>query len=247
MHNQTTLTQLRAMKLFGLATAFQTSMESRTSERVTPDEWLASLVAAEWEYRQSQPLRRSLLQARFRYTASLADVDHQSNRNLESNHWQRLSDCHFIARKENLIITGATGVGKSFLASALGHQACVQGYKVLYQSTAKLLSRLKMAQADNSYNRELARIEKQDLLILDDFGLTPIDKASRYILLELMEDRHGKRATLVATQLPVSSWYELIGEQTVADAIMDRLVHAAHRIELNGESLRKKQKVVSVE
>ncbi len=156
-----------------------------------------------------------------------------------------MSDCSFIDRHENLIITGATGVGKSFLASALGHQACVKGYKVYYQSTCKLLNRLKMAQADNSYSREMIRLEKQDLLILDDFGLTPIDKTSRYILLEMMEDRHGKRSTLIATQLPVSSWYELIGEQTVADAILDRLVHVSHRIELQGESLRKKLKVVS--
>lgn len=222
-------------------------MESRTSERFPPDEWLATLIEAEWQHRQSQRLRRSLRQARFRYTSCLTDVDHQSPRNLDSNQWQRLSDGSFIDRKENLIITGATGVGKRFLASALGHQACVPGYKVLYQSTAKLLSRLKMAQADNSYNREVARIEKQDLLILDDFGLTPIDKASRYILPELMEDRHGKRSTLIATQLPVSSWYELIGAQTVADAILDRLVHTAHGIELKGEPLRKKQKIATIE
>lgn len=245
MNPQTTLAQMKAMKLSGMATAFQTSLESRSFERLSPDEWIACLLEAEWNHRQNQRIRRSLSNARFRYQAALPDVDHQTPRNLDTSQWQRLSDCSFIDRHENLIITGATGAGKSFLASALGHQACVKGYKVCYQNTSKLLTKLKMAQADNSYSREMIRLEKQDLLILDDFGLTPIDKTSRYILLEMMEDRHGKRSTLIATQLPVSSWYELIGEQTVADAILDRLVHASHRIELQGDSLRKKQKVIS--
>ncbi len=247
MNHQTTLSQMKAMKLSGMATAFQTSLESSSFERLTPDEWIACLLEAEWNHRQNQRIRRSLANARFRYQACLPDVDHQTARNLDTGQWQRLADCSFIDRHENLIITGATGAGKSFLASALGHQACVKGYRVSYQNTAKLLTRLKMAQADNSYSREMIRLENQDLLVLDDFGLTPIDKASRYILLEMMEDRHGKRSTLVATQLPVSSWYELIGEQTVADAILDQLVHSSHRIELEGESLRKKLKTVSTQ
>jgi DNA replication protein DnaC len=226
-----------------MATAYQTSLESRSAERLTPDQWLASLLDAEWQHRQSERIRRLTTQARFRYRSTLTEVDHASSRNLDSNHWQRLAECSFISRKENLIITGATGTGKSFLASALGHQACVLGHKVYYANTAKLLARLKMAQADHSFSREMNRIEKQDLLILDDFGLAPIDHTTRYILMELMEDRHGKGSTIVASQLPVTSWYELIGEQTLADAILDRLVHAAHRIELKGESLRKKQRL----
>ncbi len=158
----------------GMATAFQTSLESRSFERLTPDEWIACLLEAGWNHRQNQRIRRSLANARFRYQACLPDVDHQTARNLDTGQWQRLADCSFVDRHKNLIITGATGAGKSFLASAPGHQACVKGYRVSYQNTARLLTRLKMAQADNSYSREMIRLEKQDLLILDDFGLTPI-------------------------------------------------------------------------
>ncbi len=241
MNNQATLHQMKALKLYGMQTAFQTSMETRHNTQLTADELLAYLLEAEFNYRQSRKINRSIQQARFRYPASVEEIDYHSARNLDKNAFLRLSDCSFVDRKESLIITGATGVGKSFLASALGHQACARGYKVVYANTAKLFTRLKMAQADNTYAKEMARLEKQDLLILDDFGLSPLDKDSRYMLLELMEDRHGKHSTMIATQLPVSSWYELIGEQTVADAVLDRLVHSAHRIELKGESMRKKK------
>ncbi len=245
MNHQTILSQMKAMNLSGMATAFQTSLESRSFERLTPDEWIACLLEAEWNHRQNH-IRRSLANARFRYQAALPDVDHQTARNLDTNQWQRLSDCSFVDRHENVIITGATGAGKSFLASALGHQACVKGYKVYYQSTSKLLTRLKMAQADNSYSREMTRLEKQDLLILDDFGLTPIDKGSRYILLEMMEDRHGKGSTIITSQLPVSKWHEYLADPTLADAILDRILHQAHRIELKGGSLRKRKNLSEI-
>jgi DNA replication protein DnaC len=153
----------------------------------------------------------------------------------------RLADCSFIEKKENVIITGATGVGKSYLASALGHQACIMGYKVRYYNMTKLFSSLKMSKADNTYLKEIGRIEKQDLLILDDFGLHPIDPATRLALLEIIEDRHSKSSTIIASQVPVNKWHELLGEQTIADAILDRIIHSSQRIELQGESLRKKQ------
>ena len=139
-----------------------------------------------------------------------------------------------------MLITGSTGTGKSFLASAIGHQACQLGFKVLYANTTRLLAQLKMAKADGSSIKELTRIEKQDLLILDDFGIQPFDHQSRASLLDIIEDRHGKRSTIITAQIPVKQWYDLIGEKTVADAIMDRLVHNAQRIELTGESLRRK-------
>jgi DNA replication protein DnaC len=152
----------------------------------------------------------------------------------------RFADGSFIDKHENILITGSTGIGKSFVASALGNQACMLGHSVLYTNASKLFSKLKMSRADGSYVKEIARIEKQDLLIIDDFGLQPLDSQNRNMLLEIMEDRHGKRSTIITSQLPVVNWYDIIGEQTIADAILDRIVHDAHRIELNGESLRKR-------
>jgi DNA replication protein DnaC len=152
----------------------------------------------------------------------------------------RLADGSFIDKKENILITGATGVGKSYLASAFGHQACQLGYRTLYFNTQKLFSKLKMMKADGSYTREMTKIEKYELLILDDFGLQQLDNTARMILLEIIEDRHGRKSTIIASQLPVAKWYEIIGDSTVADAILDRMVHTAHRLELKGESLRKK-------
>ena len=154
----------------------------------------------------------------------------------------RLSSCEWIKRKKCIIISGSTGLGKSFLASALGHQACQQGYKVYYRNCSKLFDQLKMAKADGSYVNEINRIEKQDLLILDDFGLKPLDNNQRLILLELLEDRHGRRSTIITSQLPVKNWHDVIGDPTIGDAIMDRLVHSSYRIELEGDSLREKYK-----
>jgi DNA replication protein DnaC len=158
----------------------------------------------------------------------------------------RLADCNFIKRKENVIITGSTGIGKSYLASALGHQACSLGYKIMYLHSTKLFAKMKMAKADGSYLKELVKIEKQDLILIDDFGIQPLDSASRTVLMEIIEDRHGKASTMFTSQVPVNMWHEVIGEQTIADAILDRIVHDAHRVEMNGESMRKK-KVINEE
>lgn len=159
----------------------------------------------------------------------------------------RMAECTFIGRKENLLITGSTGIGKSFIASAIGNQACNLGFKVHYANTTKLFTRLKMAKADGSYIREFAKMERQDLLILDDFGLQPLDASNRSVLMEIIEDRHGNRSTIITSQLPVAQWYEVIGEQTIADAILDRIVHDAHRMELVGESIRRRQRNKNVE
>ena len=152
----------------------------------------------------------------------------------------RFTDCKFIDKGENILITGSTGIGKSYIASALGHHACGMGYKVVYHNVPKLFSKLKMSKADGSYLKEVAKIERQHLLILDDFGIQPFDHQSRLSLLEVIEDRHGKRSTIFTSQLPVKQWHDVIAEQTVADAILDRIVHNAHRIALKGESLRRK-------
>ena len=240
--NQATQQKMKQMRLLGMAQAFQTSMESRQAEKFTPDEWMSYLIEAEWEDRQQRKIQRYMTTARFRYPASVERIDFDHPRHLDRNYLLRLANGQFLDKKESVIITGSTGVGKSFIASALGHQACQLGYRVLYFNTSKLFAQLKASKADGSYLKEMNRIEKHDLLILDDFGLAPLDTNSRLMLLEIMEDRHGRRSTLITSQLPVSQWYEVLEEPTVADAILDRLVHTAHRIELSGESMRKKQK-----
>ena len=238
--NTTTLDKMRRMNLFGMCNAFKANMDTPRNEPYTADEMVALLVDSEWDDRHNRAIERSLRNARFRYKATMEQVDYTAGRGIDKNQVHRLAEGSFITKSENLLITGPTGTGKSFLASALGHQACQIGFKVLYTNTTRLLSQIKMAKADGSAMKELSKIERQDLLILDDFGIQPLDQLSRASSLEIIEDRHGKRATLITSQIPIKQWYEVIGEQTVADAILDRIVHSAHRIELKGESLRRK-------
>lgn len=240
--NTNTLDKLRKLKFFGMFHAFKSSLETGKTNDYTADELLAHLVDIEWEYRQNRRIDRQLLYARFRYKASVEEIHYHADRSIDRNQVMRLADCTFIDRNENLLITGSTGIGKSYVASAIGHQACILGYKVFYASTPKLFAKLKMAKADGSYMKEVTRIERQQLLILDDFGIQPFDAQSRAALMEIIEDRHGKTSLIITSQLPVSKWHEVIGEKTIADAILDRIVHDAHRLELTGESMRKKRK-----
>lgn len=237
-HSQT-LEKLKTMRLFGMERAFQTTLETRTD--YTADQMITYLVETEWEDRQDRKLSRYLKSARFRYQASVEEVRFDPSRNLDKNTFLRLADSSFITKKESVIITGLTGTGKSFLASALGHQACIKGHKSLYFSCGKLFAQLLSARADRSHHKIIDKIERADLLILDDFGLWPFDQQSRLDLLEIIEDRHGRKSTIIASQIPVKDWYEVIGDQTIADAVLDRLVHQAHRIQLQGESMRKKK------
>lgn len=240
-NTKTTITKMNELRLQGMRKAFEASIETREWQNMTQDEFISYLVQSEWEHRENKRLQVSIYRAKFRYNASLEELSYGEGRNVNKNMIMRLSDCSFIEKKENIIITGATGVGKSFFASALGHQACIKGFKVIYYNTAKLFTKLKMAKGDGTYSKELSRIEKQDVLILDDFGLQPIDQHIRLALLEIIEDRHGKKSTIISSQIPVNKWHELLEEKTIADAILDRIVHTSHRIELKGESLRKKQ------
>ena len=242
MNNNATLEKMRQLRLKGMAAAFQAAIETRSHHDITPDDLVSYLIEAEYSDRNNRKIGRSLETAHFRYKASIEEIDFHCIRNLDKNNFLRLADLSFIENRENIIITGKTGVGKSYLASALGHKACMQGYKVMYFNAGKLFGRLKMSGADNSYTKEIRKIEQQDLIILDDFGLQPLDGPSRLYLLEILEDRHGRHSTIITSQLPVANWYEIIEDATIADAILDRVVHTSHRIELNGESLRKEIK-----
>ena len=236
---QDTLEKMRKMKLYGMSRSFGHATESGSLASLTPDELIALLVENEWDDRQ----KRSLRGAKFRYKATVEELDFRPGRELDKNQLLRLADGGYIPKGENILVTGSTGTGKSYLACALGNQACSNGRKVLYANTTRLLTQLKMAKADGSAIKEMLKIEKLDLLILDDFGIQPLDVQSRMLLMEIIEDRHGKKSTIITSQLPVSAWYEIIGDQTLADAILDRIVHDAHRIELQGESLRRKRKI----
>lgn len=231
------LEQMNLMKFYGMATTYQAAIQGKQS--FTNDELVSMLIQAEWEDRESRKIRRHLNAARFRYHAAIEEITYSPNRNLDKTMMTRLTDCSFIKRNENILICGPTGVGKSFISSALGNQACHQGFKVLYFNTQKLFTRLRMSKADGSYMREVNRIEKMDLLILDDFGLQQMDDQNRMAFLEIIEDRHGLKSTIISSQLPVSLWHDVIGEGSVADAILDRLVNGAHRMDLMGDSLRK--------
>lgn len=241
--NEQTLEKMKRMKLMGMHRSFRNVLESSSGNNLTTDELLAQLVESEWEDRQNRAVERSLRNARFRYKASVEMIDYSLKRGLDQNLIHRLAECSFIKQNQNIIITGSTGTGKSFLASAIGHQACLSGFKVYYANTLRLLAQLKMSKADASAFKELAHLEKHDLLILDDFGIQPFDHQSRMLLMEIIEDRHGKRSTIIAGQVPVKAWHDIIGDETLADAILDRIVHDAHQVELKGESLRRKRKV----
>ena len=240
MNHTATVEKMQAMKLRGMAGAFLKAQEKglRRSS-TTPDEFIGFLVDAEWEDRQNRKLRRLVRKARFRYQAGFEELDFNLKRNLDKDMITRLSDGSWIRKAKNVIITGATGVGKSFLASAMGHQACLDDFKTLYFNCLKLFSQLKRSQADHSYDREIRKIQRAELVILDDFGLQPLDAKDRMSLLEILEDRHGKNSTVVVTQIPVAKWHDIIGDSTIADAICDRLIHSSFRIDMKGESVRK--------
>ena len=198
-------------------------------------------IQSEEQERDNNRFERLQKAARFRYQASVEELHYDASRGIDKSLISALATGDYLAKGEAVLITGSTGCGKSFLASALGHQACAQGYKVVYYNVQKILLKAKMCRVEGTILKFFDSIAKADLLILDDFGLTHLDQQQQLDLMELIEDRHGRASTVVASQLPVSNWYDVIGEETIADAILDRLVHVSYRIELKGESLRKKR------
>lgn len=239
MNNNETIEKLKQMRLGAMAQMHRQHIENNLYSNCTADEYLALLADHEWESRYNRKIHRLISQAGFRQKASIQEVSYADIRNLDKNMFQRLSTMDFIEKKENVIITGSTGVGKSYLAHALGYQACISEKKVLYKPAARLFNQLKLSKVDGTYFKEIKKLQKIDLLILDDFGLQAFDNFARDTLMDIIDERYGQSSTIISSQLPVSAWYDIIGEATIADAILDRLVNSSHRITLKGDSLRK--------
>lgn len=233
--------QLKGLKLIGMSKEYQSLEDSKQLHNLGFSEGLELLLQAELNERKAKRFERLKVRAKFRYQASLEELIVERSRGINKEILTSLGSCEFIGKGESIIITGATGSGKSFLASALGHQACVMGKSVAYYNMTKLSNKLKMVRAEGTASNFFDKLSKTSLLIIDDFGLAPLSKEQKYDLLEIIEDRHNKTSTLIASQLPIKTWHEIIGDVTIADAILDRLVHTAHRIELKGESLRKRK------
>jgi DNA replication protein DnaC len=240
MLNQPTLNTLRSLKLSGMADAYAQQLEQPEVQRLSFDERLGLLVDRETTHRESRRQRRLLQLARLRQNACVEDLDYQHKRGLDRSMMASLITCDWVRSHHNLHITGPTGTGKSWIACSFGNQACRQGLSVRYERTPRLLDTLRIARGDGSYHKKLALLARTDLLILDDFGLKPLQQSERHDLLELIEDRHGLRSTLITSQLPISAWHQYLNDPTVADALLDRLTSSAHRLELKGESLRKR-------
>ena len=239
MNTQITLDQLKQLKLFGMANAYQAVLSLPVQEQPSIHQLMARLTEAETQNRGQIKTESYLKQSKLRYNAVIEQVHCNTSRNLTQDSLLAIADCGFINRSENILITGATGCGKSYLACAIGRQACSFGYKTLYLGMARFLEKIAQSKIDGTFVKMLNLFEKTHLLIFDDFGLHPMEKITRLALLQILEDRYGKKSTLIASQLPVDKWYPYIGESTIADAIMDRLSANAHRFDLKGESLRK--------
>ena len=241
MNVQTTVEQLRKLKLNGMVRAYEAAISVPVHEQVSADLLVARMAEAELQHRVNKKTELYLRLSKLRYNAVLEQVYCNPSRNITSDQLLTLADCLYIIRAENILITGATGCGKSYLACALGRQACSLGYRVIYFGMNRFLERVTQSKLDGTFIKMLNQIEKTHLLIFDDFGLTPLDNISRLALLQILEDRYGKKSIIITSQLPVVKWYDFISEPTLADAIMDRLAGYAHSIELKGESLRKKK------
>ncbi len=238
MLRHATLDQLAELKLHGMAKAFEEQLSMTDVRDLSFEERLGLLVEREATERASRRLTTRLRKAKLREQAALEDIDWRARRGLDKGQILRLGSCQWIREHLNVLITGKAGVGKTFLACALGHKACREGYTALYLRVPRLFRHLAVARGDGSYEKLLKSYARVDLLILDDWGLAPVGAVERRDLLEILEDRYGSRSTLVTSQLPVESWYEVLGDPTLADAILDRLVHGAYRVALTGDSMR---------
>lgn len=231
--------KMNELRLHGMKSAWDQLKQSK-SNPLSLDEGLDILLQAEADERTNRKYTRLQQAAGFRYRASLDEIKTDPSRGVHKELITQLRMGEYITKGDAILITGATGCGKSFLGSALGNHACMQGYKVLYFNAQKLMLKTKLSRSEGTILNFFDKLSKADLLILDDFGLTYLDKQQQIDLMEIIEDRHAKKSTIIISQLPVKSWFDIIGEETIADAILDRLIHSSYKIEIKGESLRKK-------
>jgi DNA replication protein DnaC len=242
MLNEQTIQKLYAMKLIGMAEGMKRQMETNM-DSLSFEERFAMLVDAQHLHQENKRMKRLMKSARLKLQASLEDIDYRTPRGLDKSVMMSLGSCDWIRKRRNIIITGPTGTGKTYIACALAHKGCREGYGSLYVRCPKLYYSLSMAKADGSYARAAAKLAKTPVLILDDFGLAAMTDSERRDLLEIIDDRHESSSTIITSQLPVEHWHEVIGDPTIADAILDRLVHNAHKIKLTGkDSMRRKKK-----
>jgi DNA replication protein DnaC len=240
MLNEQTITKLNSMRLYGMARAFSERIATVKNAELSHEEFFGLLVDEEKTYRDNTKLTRLLTHARLRQPAALEDVDYKHPRGLDKQVLLELSRGHWISTYQSVLVTGPTGVGKSFLACALGNQACRSGHSTTYFRFSRLLESLLAAKGDGTQIKFLSRLAKTSLLILDDFALTPLSSSEAKDVLEILEDRYGTGSTILTSQLPTKQWHQVLGEPTIADAICDRLFHNAFKIELKGDSMRKR-------
>ena len=241
MLSEPTMEKLYALKLNGMAQAWDEQRQQPHSADLSFDDRLGLLVERQWLWKENRALATRLQYARLKQAACLEDIDFRHPRGLKRAAVDQLAACDWIRHRRPCLITGPTGVGKSYLACALAHKACREGFRVLYCYVPKLFRELALAQADGSLSRLLKKLARVDLLLIDDWGLTPLKPDHYRLFLEILDDRQGTGAVLITSQYPVNTWHELIGDPTVGDALLDRLVHSAYKLELKGDSLRKKQ------
>ncbi|MGH9339887.1 MAG: IS21-like element helper ATPase IstB [Acidobacteriota bacterium] len=244
MVREQTFEKLYSLKLHGLAAALEEQLKDPQASSLGFEERLGMLVDAQWLWRENQALARRLRQARLKMAASMEDINYRHPRRLDRSLMQSLAGCEWVRRRHNITLTGPAGVGKTYLCCALLEKACRQGYTVYYASASKFFRQLSVAWADGSFDRLLAKLARTDVVAIDDWGLVPLADLERRHLLEVLDDRSESRSTLLTSQFPVTSWHELIGNPTLADAIVERILANSHRIELQGETLRAVQQPV---
>lgn len=243
MNQQATLDLLQDLRLPGMARHYGAVVQLPAHQHPTAHDLVAALADAEHLHRRQARLQLLLRMSRLRYPATLEQLQYGPQRNLSPDNIMPLVDCAWIGRAENVLITGPTGSGKSYLACALGHQACIMGLRTVYLNLNRFIDRIAMAKLDGSFPKFLAQLEKAHLIILDDFGLAPLDQNTRLALLQILEDRYARRSVIVASQIPIAHWHDYIAEPTLADAILDRLLANSHRFDLKGESMRRKHSI----